>query len=172
MRLPFWRPRRAGAGDRHSTVASEASPTPVLTDWRDAHRSSSGVEVGVQHGLFSDVDLHVEDSGGTGRPVVLVHGWPLSSQVWRGQVEAFKGAGYRVIRYDRRGFGRSDKPRSGYDIDTLTADLARVIEAFDLREVTLIGSSTGEGRSPATARTSVRTGCAASCSPQRHFQAC
>ncbi len=72
------------------------------------------------------VNLHVEDSGGDGRPVVLVHGWPLSGASWSAQVPALTDAGYRVVTYDRRGFGESDKPgdASGYDYDTLTGDLA------------------------------------------------
>ena len=60
------------------------------------------------------VHLHIEDGGGGGRPVVLIHGWPLSSQAWEPQVEVLQAAGYRVVAYDRRGFGRSDKPEAGW----------------------------------------------------------
>lgn len=91
------------------------------------------------------VRLHVEDSGGAGRPVVLIHGWPLSAESWKAQVPALEGAGYRVIAYDRRGFGRSDKPADGYEYDTLAADLAGVIEDLDLRDVSLVGFSMGGG---------------------------
>jgi non-heme chloroperoxidase len=93
------------------------------------------------------VTLHVEDSGGDGRPVVLVHGWPLSGASWSGQVPALTDAGYRVVTYDRRGFGRSDKPgaASGYDYDTLTGDLDAVLTELDLRDVTLVGFSMGGG---------------------------
>ncbi len=93
------------------------------------------------------VNLHVEDSGGDGRPVVLVHGWPLSGASWSGQVPALTEAGYRVVTYDRRGFGRSDKPgdASGYDYDTLTGDLAAVLTGLDLSDVTLVGFSMGGG---------------------------
>jgi non-heme chloroperoxidase len=93
------------------------------------------------------VTLHVEDSGGDGRPVVLVHGWPLSGASWSGQVPALTEAGYRVVRYDRRGFGESDKPgdTSGYDYDTLTGDLDAVLTGLDLRDVTLVGFSMGGG---------------------------
>lgn len=91
------------------------------------------------------VRLHVEDSGGDGRPVVLIHGWPLSAASWKAQVGPFADAGYRVIAYDRRGFGRSDKPADGYDYDTLTADLAALMEKLDLRDVTLVGFSMGGG---------------------------
>jgi non-heme chloroperoxidase len=93
------------------------------------------------------VNLHVEDSGGDGRPVVLVHGWPLSGASWSGQVPALTDAGYRVVTYDRRGFGQSDKPgeASGYDYDTLTGDLAAVLIGLDLDDVTLVGFSMGGG---------------------------
>ena len=91
------------------------------------------------------VRLHVEDSGGDGRPVVLIHGWPLSGASWKAQVGPFAEAGYRVIAYDRRGFGQSDKPADGFDYDTLTADLAGLLEDYDLSDVTLVGFSMGGG---------------------------
>lgn len=102
-------------------------------------------EITVHRGLFSSVDLYVEDTGGTGRPVVLIHGWPLSGASWSKQVPAFAAAGYRVVDYDRRGFGRSDKPSSGYDYDTFAEDLQSILEALDLTDVTLIGFSMGGG---------------------------
>lgn len=91
------------------------------------------------------IRLHVEDTGGTGRPVILIHGWPLSAEAWKAQVPVLRDAGYRVISYDRRGFGRSEKPSDGYDYDTLAADLAAIIEERDLRDVTLVGFSMGGG---------------------------
>lgn len=91
------------------------------------------------------VRLHVEDSGGDGRPVVLIHGWPLSAESWKAQTGPLRDAGYRVVAYDRRGFGRSDKPSTGYDYDTLTADLAGVIDDLDLKDATLVGFSMGGG---------------------------
>lgn len=91
------------------------------------------------------VRLHVEDSGGAGRPVVLIHGWPLSGQSWTAQVGPLRDAGYRVVVYDRRGFGRSDKPSSGFDYDHLADDLAGVIQDLDLRDATLVGFSMGGG---------------------------
>lgn len=91
------------------------------------------------------VRLHIEDSGGSGRPVVLIHGWPLSSQAWELQVSVLRDAGYRVVAYDRRGFGRSDKPESGYSYDTLADDLQRVMDQCDLQDVTLVGFSMGGG---------------------------
>ena len=93
----------------------------------------------------SRVRLHVEDTGGTGRPVVLIHGWPLSAESWKAQVPVLKDAGYRVVAYDRRGFGRSDKPSDGYEYDTLADDLAGVINDLDLQDVTLVGFSMGGG---------------------------
>jgi non-heme chloroperoxidase len=90
------------------------------------------------------VHLHVDDSGG-GRPVVLIHGWPLSAQAWAPQVAALRADGYRVVAYDRRGFGRSDKHASGYGYDTLADDLHRVMTDRDLRDVTLVGFSMGGG---------------------------
>ncbi len=91
------------------------------------------------------VRLHTEDSGGDGRPVVLIHGWPLSGSSWKPQLAPLRDAGYRVIAYDRRGFGRSEKPADGFDYDTLAADLAGVLDELDLRDVTLVGFSMGGG---------------------------
>jgi len=93
----------------------------------------------------SRVRLHVEDTGGSGRPVVLIHGWPLSAAAWQAQVGPLQDAGYRVVAYDRRGFGRSDKPADGYDYDTLADDLAGVIEDKDLHDAVLVGFSMGGG---------------------------
>ena len=102
-------------------------------------------DITAHHGLFKNTQLHVDDTGGPGRPVVLIHGWPLSGESWSEQVPAFHAAGYRVVTYDRRGFGRSDKPRTGYNYDTFADDLAAVLAALDLRDVTLVGFSMGGG---------------------------
>lgn len=102
-------------------------------------------DVSAHHGLFKDTNLHVDDSGGTGRPVVLIHGWPLSGESFAAQVPALRAAGYRVITYDRRGFGRSDKPHTGYTYDTLTEDLHALLEALELTDTTLVGFSMGGG---------------------------
>jgi pimeloyl-ACP methyl ester carboxylesterase len=91
------------------------------------------------------VHLHIDDSGGGGRPVVLIHGWPLSAQAWEPQVSVLQAAGYRVVAYDRRGFGRSDKPESGYSYDALADDLQRVMDQCRLQDVTLVGFSMGGG---------------------------
>ena len=90
------------------------------------------------------IALYYEDHG-AGRPVVLIHGWPLSSASWEKQVPALLEAGYRVIAYDRRGFGESSKPAAGYDYDTLADDLASLVDHLDLRDITLVGHSMGGG---------------------------
>ena len=88
--------------------------------------------------------LYVKDWG-SGRPVILLHGWPLSSDSWDDQAMAIADAGYRAIAYDRRGFGRSSQPWSGYDYDTLTDDLAAVIEQTGAQDAVLAGFSMGGG---------------------------
>ncbi|MBC7709917.1 MAG: alpha/beta hydrolase [Rhizobacter sp.] len=90
------------------------------------------------------VELHYEDYG-SGKPVVLIHGWPLSGRSWEAQVPALIAAGYRVIAYDRRGFGSSSQPWSGYDYDTFAADLNQVMTQLDLQHATLVGFSMGGG---------------------------
>ena len=90
------------------------------------------------------VELHYEDYG-SGKPVVLIHGWPLSGRSWEAQVPALVQAGYRVITYDRRGFGKSSQPWTGYDYDTFAADLDSLLTQLDLNGVTLVGFSMGGG---------------------------
>jgi pimeloyl-ACP methyl ester carboxylesterase len=102
-------------------------------------------EITAHHGLFKDTNLHVDDYGGSGRAVVLIHGWPLSGESWKEQVPALRQAGYRVITYDRRGFGRSDKPKHGYTYDTLTEDLHAVLTGLEVDDATLVGFSMGGG---------------------------
>lgn len=92
------------------------------------------------------IDLYYTDHGGDGRPVVLVHGWPLSGESWEDTIPALLDAGYRVISYDRRGFGRSGMTDAGgYDYDVLTSDLAAILDELDLSDVTLVGFSMGGG---------------------------
>ena len=88
--------------------------------------------------------LYVKDWG-TGRPVILIHGWPLSADSWDDQAVAIADAGFRAIAYDRRGFGRSEQPWSGYDYDTLSDDLLAVMEASGAEDATLVGFSMGGG---------------------------
>lgn len=94
--------------------------------------------------MADDYNLKVHDSGGDGRPVVLIHGWPLSGQSWSEQIPALKDAGFRPIAYDRRGFGDSD-PGDSYDYDALAGDLDNILHDLDLAEVTLVGFSMGGG---------------------------
>lgn len=91
------------------------------------------------------VTLHYNDSGGEGRPVVLIHGWPLSEAAWVRQTPALAAAGYRIVTYDRRGFGRSGKPEEGYDYDTLASDLNELMIGLDLTDAVLVGFSMGGG---------------------------
>jgi non-heme chloroperoxidase len=88
--------------------------------------------------------IYFEDHG-SGRPVVLIHGWPLSGRSWESQVPTLVEAGHRVITYDRRGFGSSSQPWSGYDYDTFVADLEFLLNAVDVHDVTLVGFSMGGG---------------------------
>lgn len=90
------------------------------------------------------IELYYEDHG-EGKPIVLIHGWPSSSRSWEYQVPALVEAGYRVITYDRRGFGNSSQPWNGYEYDTLAADLHQLLEYLDLNDVTLVGFSMGGG---------------------------
>ena len=98
--------------------------------------------VGTQNG--SPIELYYEDHG-SGTPVVLIHGWPLSGRSWENQVPALVEAGHRVITYDRRGFGSSSQPWEGYDYDTFAADLDALLLHLDLHEVGLVGFSMGGG---------------------------
>jgi len=102
----------------------------------------SYITVGTENS--QNIDLYYEDHG-SGQPVVLIHGYPLSGASWEKQAAALLDAGYRVITYDRRGFGKSSQPTTGYDYDTFAADLHVVLEKLDLRDVVLVGFSMGTG---------------------------
>jgi non-heme chloroperoxidase len=91
-----------------------------------------------------NIDIYYEDHG-AGKPVVLIHGWPLSGRSWEKQTMALLEAGHRVITYDRRGFGESSKPTSGYDYDTFAEDLNKLITHLELKDFTLVGFSMGGG---------------------------
>ena len=91
-----------------------------------------------------NVRLYVKDYG-QGKPVILIHGWPLSNEMWEYQIDHLVQNNYRVIAYDRRGFGKSSQPWDGYDYDTLTDDLKEIIEQLELENVTLVGFSMGGG---------------------------
>ncbi|SEP96604.1 alpha/beta fold hydrolase [Streptomyces radiopugnans] len=100
------------------------------------------VKVGSEN--TTDIELYYEDQG-SGQPVVLIHGYPLDGHSWELQTRELLAAGYRVITYDRRGFGRSSKVGTGYDYDTFAADLDTLLETLDLRDVILVGFSMGTG---------------------------
>ena len=100
------------------------------------------VSVGKQNS--APIEIHYEDHG-TGQPVVLIHGFPLNGRAWERQERALLAAGFRVITYDRRGFGQSSQPTIGYDYDTFAADLDKLLTALDLRDICLAGHSMGGG---------------------------
>ncbi|TFC05241.1 alpha/beta fold hydrolase [Cryobacterium mannosilyticum] len=102
----------------------------------------SFITVGTENS--TNIDLYYEDHG-SGTPVVLIHGYPLDGRSWEKQTAALLDAGYRVITYDRRGFGQSSQPAAGYDYDTFAADLNTVLETLDLKGVVLAGFSMGTG---------------------------
>jgi non-heme chloroperoxidase len=90
------------------------------------------------------LDLYYEDHG-AGKPIVLIHGYPLSGASWERQVPVLLDAGYRVITYDRRGFGKSSQPTAGYNYDTFAEDLYKLVNHLNLRDFTLVGFSMGGG---------------------------
>jgi non-heme chloroperoxidase len=92
----------------------------------------------------ADIELYYEDHG-SGQPVVLIHGYPLDGSSWEKQTEVLLDAGKRVITYDRRGFGKSDKPTTGHDCDTYAADLSALVSTLDLQDAVLVGFSMGTG---------------------------
>ena len=95
------------------------------------------------------IEIYYEDHG-AGQPVVLIHGYPLSGRAWEKQVPVLLDAGYRVITYDRRGFGKSSQPTCGYDYDTFAADLNALLEHLDLATSSSPGTRWAPARSPAT----------------------
>jgi non-heme chloroperoxidase len=100
------------------------------------------VTVGTENS--TDIELYYEDHG-SGQPVVLIHGYPLDGASWERQTAVLLDAGKRVITYDRRGFGKSDRPTSGHDYDTYAADLSALVSALDLQDAVLVGFSMGSG---------------------------
>src|SRR5438270_1042756 len=100
------------------------------------------VTVGKENG--TNIDIYYEDHG-SGKPIILIHGYPLSGASWEKQMPVLLNAGYRVITYDRRGFGKSSQPTAGYNYDTFAADLREVITQLKLQDVTLVGFSMGGG---------------------------
>jgi non-heme chloroperoxidase len=100
------------------------------------------IKVGTEND--ADIKIYYEDHG-SGQPVVLIHGYPLNSDSWERQEPELLSAGYRVIRYDRRGFGNSSRPTTGYDYDTFAADLNALMEQLGLEDTVLVGFSMGTG---------------------------
>ena len=100
------------------------------------------ITVGKENG--TNIDIYYEDHG-SGKPIILIHGYPLSGASWEKQMPVLLNAGYRVITYDRRGFGKSSQPTAGYNYDTFAADLREVITHLKLQDVTLVGFSMGGG---------------------------
>src|ERR1041385_2649420 len=100
------------------------------------------ITVGKENG--ANIDIYYEDHG-SGKPIILIHGYPLSGASWEKQLPVLLSAGYRVITYDRRGFGKSSQPAEGYNYDTFAADLREVITQRKFQDVTLVGFSMGGG---------------------------
>ena len=100
------------------------------------------LETGSENG--TPVEIHYEDAG-SGDPVVLIHGWPLSGRSWEHQAPALVDAGHRVIAYDRRGFGQSSQPEAGYEYGAFTDDLTALMDGLDLNDAALVGFSMGGG---------------------------
>ena len=101
------------------------------------------IKVGTENG--SDIEVHYNDHG-TGKPIVLIHGYPLDANSWERQERALLSHGYRCITYDRRGYGHSSQPTVGYDYDTFAADLKALLDHLALdQEVVLVGFSMGTG---------------------------
>ena len=129
--------RRTFIGSAAAAATAIAVPTHAAPPARA--RNVTGVVK-----LKDGTELFVRDWG-AGRPVMLTHAWPLSSDCWEQQAIALVDAGYRVISYDRRGFGRSSQPATGYDYNSYADDLAEVVEATGVKDTTLIGFSMGGG---------------------------
>ena len=131
-----------------ATVAAAAVAAPVVPSQeprpnsRSAPMDSNRIRVGKENS--TNIELYYEDHG-SGSPVVLIHGWPLSGASWEKQTAALLAAGHRVITYDRRGFGRSSQPAVGYNYDTFASDLNTVLTSLNLTDVCLVGFSMGTG---------------------------
>src|ERR1700758_2631238 len=132
----------AGALLPHAAQAQTRSESSQPMQSKRNESMSSYIHVGDENSTH--VDLYYEDHG-SGSPVVLIHGWPLSGASWEKQTAALLDAGHRVITYDRRGFGRSSKTAVGYHYDTFAADLDKLLKKLNLKKVDLVGFSMGTG---------------------------
>src|SRR5256712_3683738 len=137
---------RTGSAAVAATVAAAAVPSqePRPTS-RSSPVDSDRIRVGKENS--TNIELYYEDHG-SGSPVVLIHGWPLSGASWEKQTAALLAAGHRVITYDRRGFGRSSQPAVGYNYDTFASDLNTVLTLLNLTDGCLEGFSMGAGAVP------------------------
>src|ERR1700719_201254 len=123
-------------------LAAPLLPAVSFAQTRKEAGPMSTIKVGQENS--QPIELYYEDHG-SGSPVVLIHGWPLNGDAWEKQTAALLAAGHRVITYDRRGFGRSSKPGTGYNYDTFAADLEALLSALNLTGVSLVGHSMGTG---------------------------
>src|SRR5216683_3979408 len=138
--------RRRFLGGAALTLAAATLPVSAkgATPLKQRSKNATNNFITVGSGNSKSIDLYYEDLG-AGQPVVLIHGWPLNGASWEKQTAALLAAGRRVITYDRRGFGSSSKPSTGYDYDTFAADLNALLTTLDLQKVDLVGFSMGSG---------------------------
>ncbi len=125
-----------------SAAGTETAPSDKHTNGESRRKSMTHITVGQENS--KPIELYYEDYG-SGSPVVLIHGWPLNGASWEKQTAALLAAGHRVITYDRRGFGQSSKPSTGYNYDTFASDLDKVLTTLNLTDVSLVGFSMGTG---------------------------
>src|SRR5712692_6547651 len=126
-----------------ATVAAPAVPSQEpRPNSRSTPMDSNRIRVGKENS--TNIELYYEDHG-SGSPVVLIHGWPLSGASWEKQVPVLLHADYRVITYDRRGFGKSSQPTTGYNYDTFAEDLHKLVTQLSLSDFSLVGFSMGGG---------------------------
>ena len=123
-------------------LSQAIAPPEASPDFRSMPMSNNRIAVGRENS--TTIELYYEDHG-SGSPVVLIHGWPLSGASWEKQTAALLAAGHRVITYDRRGFGRSSQPAVGYNYDTFASDLNTMLTSLSLTDVCLVGFSMGTG---------------------------
>src|SRR5690242_12024587 len=125
-----------------SPATSKHESTPACAQTREGKSIMGYITVGKENS--GNVDLYYEDHG-SGKPVVLIHGYPLNGASWEKQIPQLLNAGYRVITYDRRGFGKSSQPTEGYNYDTFAEDLHKLIAHLKLQDFSLVGFSMGGG---------------------------
>src|SRR6266403_6393970 len=138
--------RRRFLGGAALTLAAATLPVSAkgATPLKQRSKNATNNFIAVGSENSKSIELYYEDLG-SGQPVVLIHGWPLNGASWEKQVPALLDAGYRVITYDRRGFGKSSQPTTGYNYDTFAEDLHKIVTQLKLRDFTLVGFSMGGG---------------------------